>query len=118
MVVGSFSWIGFSIRDDAEALIEKLPEAARKLRKDLSKVVFDRVESLKPAGELRPQASSFRSLEEMPAVGLPALLAGMIGTLIAARGLLPIHHRPPALQIIGTPVFMFQVVGMLPDIVE
>ncbi len=35
-VVGSFSWIGFSMSGDAEALIEKLPEAARKLRKDLS----------------------------------------------------------------------------------
>jgi predicted PurR-regulated permease PerM len=36
MVVGSFSWIGFSMSDDAAALIEKLPEAARKLRRDLS----------------------------------------------------------------------------------
>jgi predicted PurR-regulated permease PerM len=36
LVVGGFSWIGFSISDDAVALIEKLPEAARKLRKDLS----------------------------------------------------------------------------------
>ena len=35
-VVGSFSWIGFSVSGDAEALIEKLPEAARKLRHDLS----------------------------------------------------------------------------------
>ena len=36
MVVGSFSWIGFSMSGDATAVIEKLPEAARKLRKDLS----------------------------------------------------------------------------------
>jgi predicted PurR-regulated permease PerM len=36
IVVGSFSWIGFSMSDDATALIEKLPEAARKLRQDLS----------------------------------------------------------------------------------
>jgi predicted PurR-regulated permease PerM len=35
-VVASFSWIGFSLSNDATALIEKLPEAARKLRKDLS----------------------------------------------------------------------------------
>ena len=35
-VAGSFSWIGFSMSGDAEALIEKLPEAARKLRQDLS----------------------------------------------------------------------------------
>jgi len=36
LVVGSFSWIGFTLSDDTQALIEKLPEAARKLRKDLS----------------------------------------------------------------------------------
>src|SRR6185503_18961808 len=36
LVVGSVSWIGFSISDDTVALIEKLPEAARKLRRDLS----------------------------------------------------------------------------------
>jgi predicted PurR-regulated permease PerM len=36
MVVGSLFWIGFSVSGDAEALIEKLPEAARKLREDLS----------------------------------------------------------------------------------
>jgi predicted PurR-regulated permease PerM len=34
--VGSLAWIGFSMSGDAEALIEKLPEAARKLREDLS----------------------------------------------------------------------------------
>ena len=36
VLVGSFSWIGFSLSDDAMALIERLPEAARKLRRDLS----------------------------------------------------------------------------------
>ena len=36
MVVGSFSWLGFSTSGDATAVIEKLPEAARKLRQDLS----------------------------------------------------------------------------------
>ncbi len=36
LVVGSFSWIGFSMSGDATAVIEKLPEAARKLRKELS----------------------------------------------------------------------------------
>ncbi|MGA8048630.1 MAG: AI-2E family transporter [Burkholderiales bacterium] len=35
-VLGSFSWLGLSMRGDAQAVIEKLPEAARKLRKDLS----------------------------------------------------------------------------------
>ena len=36
MVVGSFSWIGFSMSDDAAAVIEKLPEAARNLHRDFS----------------------------------------------------------------------------------
>ena len=36
MVVGSLAWIGFSMSGDAEEVIEKLPEAARKLRQDLS----------------------------------------------------------------------------------
>ncbi len=36
MVIGSFSWIGFSLSGDTSALIEKLPEAARNLRKSLS----------------------------------------------------------------------------------
>jgi len=38
MVVAAFSWIGYSIGDDAAALIRKMPEAARELRKDLSEV--------------------------------------------------------------------------------
>jgi predicted PurR-regulated permease PerM len=36
IVIGGFSWIAVSMSGDAEALIEKLPEAARKLRQDLS----------------------------------------------------------------------------------
>jgi predicted PurR-regulated permease PerM len=36
MVVGSVSWIAVSVSADAEALVEKWPEAARKLRQDLS----------------------------------------------------------------------------------
>lgn len=36
MMAGGFTWVVVAISDDTEALIEKLPEAARKLRKDLS----------------------------------------------------------------------------------
>jgi len=36
LVVGAFAWIGFSIGDDAAALIRKMPDAARELRKNLS----------------------------------------------------------------------------------
>ncbi|MGC2457542.1 MAG: AI-2E family transporter [Gallionellaceae bacterium] len=35
-LVGSLSWIAFSLSDDAAAMIEKLPDAARKLRQNLS----------------------------------------------------------------------------------
>jgi len=36
LVVGSLAWVGATIGSDADALIEKLPEAARKLRHELS----------------------------------------------------------------------------------
>ena len=36
LLVASLSWVGFSMGDDATAMIENLPEAARKLRKELS----------------------------------------------------------------------------------
>ena len=36
VVVGGFSWICFSVSGDAQAVIAKMPEAARKLRNDLS----------------------------------------------------------------------------------
>jgi len=36
VLVGGLSWISFSLSDDAAAMIEKLPDAARKLRQTLS----------------------------------------------------------------------------------
>lgn len=36
VLAGGLSWIAFSLSDDAAAMIEKLPEAARKLRQNLS----------------------------------------------------------------------------------
>lgn len=35
-VVGSLSWVGYALSGDAAAMIEKLPQAARKLRHDMS----------------------------------------------------------------------------------
>ena len=35
-LAGGFSWLAFSLSDDAAALVQKLPEAARKLRQGLS----------------------------------------------------------------------------------
>jgi predicted PurR-regulated permease PerM len=36
LLVGGSSWVAFSLSDDAAAMIEKLPEAARKLRQNMS----------------------------------------------------------------------------------
>jgi predicted PurR-regulated permease PerM len=36
VLVGSSSWVAYTLSDDAAAMIEKLPEAARKLRQNLS----------------------------------------------------------------------------------
>jgi predicted PurR-regulated permease PerM len=36
VLVGGMSWVAFSVSDDAAAMVEKLPEAARKLRQTLS----------------------------------------------------------------------------------
>jgi predicted PurR-regulated permease PerM len=36
VLVGGLSWVAFSLSDDATAMIEKLPDAARKLRQSLS----------------------------------------------------------------------------------
>jgi predicted PurR-regulated permease PerM len=36
VLAGSLTWIAFSLRDEATAMIEKLPEAAQKLRQNLS----------------------------------------------------------------------------------
>ena len=35
-VIGGFSWVGYALSDDAAAMIERLPEAARKLRQTMS----------------------------------------------------------------------------------
>jgi predicted PurR-regulated permease PerM len=37
VLVGSSSWVAFSLSDDAAVMIEKLPDAARKLRQNLSR---------------------------------------------------------------------------------
>ena len=35
-LVGGLTWVGYSVRDDTGAMIERLPEAARKLRQTMS----------------------------------------------------------------------------------
>src|ERR1700745_2999091 len=36
---------------------------------------------------------------------------------IAFRDLVPVHHVPPCLEVIGTPILIFQIVGVLPYVV-
>jgi predicted PurR-regulated permease PerM len=60
-VIAGFSWIAFSLSDDAAAMLEKLPEAARKLRQGLSEARADGPTALqnmqKAANELEGAAS-------------------------------------------------------------
>src|SRR6516164_6881305 len=37
---------------------------------------------------------------------------------IAFRDLVPVHHVPPRLEVIGTPILIFQIVGVLPHVVS
>src|SRR5204862_3785127 len=46
------------------------------------------------------------------------LVGGMLGSLVAPRGLGPVHDRPPAGEILAAPVLVLQVVGVLPEIVD
>ena len=76
LVVGGFSWIGFEVSDDAEALIEKLPEAARKLRRDLSSARAGAPTALQnmqeAANELQGAAADAGDKTKTRAVAAPA----------------------------------------------
>src|SRR4029079_7927170 len=67
---------------------------------------------------IRLQALSRRHRQQRPAFGFPVALDGMIGTLEPAGSFFPIHNLPPARQIFATPVFMLQIVGVFPDIIQ
>src|SRR3972149_9592356 len=75
-----------------------------------------------PDPAISPRSScrsrSCRLLENKRSVFFRAPFGGQSGMLEPARSFAPIHHRPPALQIIGAPVFVFKVVGVLPHIVD
>jgi predicted PurR-regulated permease PerM len=53
-LVGGFSWVAFALSDDAAAMVEKLPEAARKLRHRLSEA---RTEGLTPLQNMQAAAT-------------------------------------------------------------
>ena len=53
-LVGGFSWVAFALSDDAAAMVEKLPEAARKLRHRLSEA---RTEGATPLQNMQAAAT-------------------------------------------------------------
>ena len=55
VLVGSSSWVAFSLSDDAAAVIEKLPEAARKLRQNLSTARTERPDGAAEHAGSRPR---------------------------------------------------------------
>src|SRR6185503_1138867 len=61
---------------------------------------------------------SHRRYGNHSALVLPLLLCGFVGASEPPRRLFPVRNRPPGLQVIGAPVFMFEVIGMLPDVVD
>jgi predicted PurR-regulated permease PerM len=80
MVVGIFSWVGSLVSDDATAVIERLPEAARKLREDLSSARSGAPTALqnmqKAAHELQGAAAD---------AGAPPVASAKLGTSAEAR---------------------------------
>src|SRR6266480_4117182 len=39
------------------------------------------------------------------------------GLLVATRNLIPVDYIPPGIKVLGTAILVFEIVGMLPDIV-
>ena len=95
MVVGAFSWIGFSMSDDTQAVIEKLPEAARKLRKDLSAARSGAPTALQnmqeAAKELQAAATDVGTQPVPGAKPVPGAQAGAAPRAAAPRAALPPH---------------------------
>ena len=83
LVVGGVAWIGVSMSGDAEVLIVKLPEAARKLRKELSNARLGAPTALQYMQELAQElqgAASDASKQQKPAAdpGLPQRRAASV----------------------------------------
>jgi len=93
LVVGGFSWIGFSVSDDATALIEKLPEAARKLRQNLG------VARLGSPTALQNMQEAAKELQGAAAdAGAQPEAAAKAGTKAAARAVVAPAPEPTWLR--------------------
>ena len=61
-LVGSLSWVGYALSDDAAAIIERLPEAARKLRQSMS---VSRASGKTPLQNMQEAASEIEGATEI-----------------------------------------------------
>ena len=128
IVVGSFSWIGYSMSDDAVELIEKLPEAARKLRRNLSDArtgAPNALQNVQDAAQELEKAAADAGTTSKPAVRVIAVQASapswlrdytlsQTALLVAVAGQAPIvllltyfllasgaHFRRKLVQMVG-----------------
>jgi len=95
VLVGSLSWIAFSLSDDATAVIEKLPEAARKLRKELSAARAVAAQTPEPTW-LRDYTLAQYALLATVAAQSPIVL--LLTYFLLASGL---HFRRKLVQLVG-----------------
>jgi len=128
-VVAGFSWIGFSLSDDAAAMVEKLPEAARTLRQGLSEARAGGPTALQSmqeaakelegaasdaAGAAKPAPRTSAAREAAPAAWLNDYLLAQSGLVMTVLAQAPIvlllaffllaagdHFRRKLLQLVG-----------------
>jgi predicted PurR-regulated permease PerM len=110
VVVAGFSWIAFSLSDDAAAMVEKLPEAARKLRQGLSESRAGAPTALqnvqKAANELQGAASPTAWLQDymlaqsglVMTVAAQAPIVLLLAFFLLAAGE---HFRRKLLELVG-----------------
>jgi predicted PurR-regulated permease PerM len=116
-VIGSVSWIAFSLSDDAAAMLEKLPEAARKLRQGLSEARTGGATPLqnmqKAANELEGAASD-APRDAVPTAWLHDYMLAQTGLVMIVAAQAPIvlllaffllaagdHFRRKLVQLVG-----------------
>jgi len=116
-VVGGMTWIGVSMSDDAQVLIEKLPEAARKLRQDLNLARAGAPTALqnmqKAADEIQGAASDAGAAPEKDAVApkTPKPAARAAAPAALPRGAEPTWLRDYTL---AQSALLFSVVAQAP----
>src|SRR5215211_3069905 len=72
---------------------------------------------------LYPPSITFRTQKQRPRHGpgthhlwLFAAVSGALGGLVTPLSLIPVDHVPPRLYVLGAPVLVLQVVGVLPHV--